>query len=143
VWGGDEGSIVPLILGFFIIALLIVAASIAASDAFVDQRYLQNTCDGAALAGAEALDSGGVYGTDFSQGTGLPVGHDPAADAIWGYLHEDPRSSTIEVVSFEVGPDGGVAITCVQTTGLAFGYLFGYPHGIRHKAEATAWNRLG
>ena len=48
----DRGSTVPLILGFFLIALLVVAGAVALGDAFVDQRNLQDVCDGAAAAAA-------------------------------------------------------------------------------------------
>ena len=49
-WRDDTGSTIPLIIGFFLISMLMVAGSVAAGDAFVQQRGLQDVCDGAALA---------------------------------------------------------------------------------------------
>ena len=52
----DRGSTIPLILGFFLIGLLMVGGAVLASDAFTHQRDLQSVCDGAAIAGANAID---------------------------------------------------------------------------------------
>ena len=49
--GDDTGSTIPMILGFFLLAMLMVAGSIALGQAFVQQRDLQDVCDGAAAAG--------------------------------------------------------------------------------------------
>ena len=51
------GSTIPLVLGFFLIGLLVVAGAVLASDAFTRQRDLQSVCDGAAVAGANAIDA--------------------------------------------------------------------------------------
>ena len=69
----DDGSVIPFVLGFFIIALLLVAGSVAAGDAFVQQRDLQDVCDGAAVAAASAADlSANRSGTSASGD--LPLG---------------------------------------------------------------------
>ena len=52
----DRGSTIPLILGCFVVAFLIVAGSVAAGDAFLQQRNLQSVCDGAAAAAATSAD---------------------------------------------------------------------------------------
>src|SRR4051794_4255914 len=80
----EDGTIIPLIVGFFVLALYVVAGSIAASDAFLDQRSVQSACDGAALAGANALDPTSVYGSDLGSKGILPV--DLVSDAIAAYL---------------------------------------------------------
>ncbi|MDQ2751380.1 MAG: pilus assembly protein TadG-related protein, partial [Actinomycetota bacterium] len=60
----DRRTTIPLILGFFIIALITVAGAVAAGDAFVQQRGLQDVCDGAAAAAAAG-------GADLNRGTAL------------------------------------------------------------------------
>jgi hypothetical protein len=50
----DRGSTIPLILGFVIVAFFLVAGAVALGDAFVQQRDLQDVCDGAAAAAAAA-----------------------------------------------------------------------------------------
>jgi len=65
----DHGSTLPLILGFFLLALIMVAGSIAAGDAFVQQRDLQDVCDGAVTAAAASgvdLGRGGALGGESS-----------------------------------------------------------------------------
>src|SRR5512142_1668125 len=64
----DRGSTLPLVLGFFLVALLMIAGSVAAGDAFVQQRGLQDVCDGAAAAAS----AGGV---DLGRGGGLESEH--------------------------------------------------------------------
>ena len=61
----EQGSTFPLIIGFFLLAMLVVAGSVAAGDAFVQQRGLQDTCDGAALAAAASA-------VDLSRDAGVP-----------------------------------------------------------------------
>ena len=60
----DRGSTIPLILGFFLIAMLVVAGAIAAGDAAMDQSDLQSRCDAAAVGiAASAVDTGRDGGT--------------------------------------------------------------------------------
>ncbi|HZY77482.1 MAG TPA: pilus assembly protein TadG-related protein, partial [Jatrophihabitantaceae bacterium] len=84
--GVDHGSTIPLILGFFLVALLMIGGAIAAADAFVQQRGLQDVCDGAAsAAAAEAarLDR------DPSLGSGAELAFDGVEDAVARYLARD------------------------------------------------------
>jgi hypothetical protein len=59
----ELGSTTPLILGFFLIALLFVGATTALSDAVGRQRALQATCDGASIAAANQAQDTAVHGT--------------------------------------------------------------------------------
>lgn len=137
----EDGTTIPLILGFFVLALYMVAGSIAASDAFLDQRNLQSACDGAALAGANALDPTSVYGSDLGSRSTLPVG--VVEDAVAGYLYDDPALAGIQIESIELGDGSAVRLGCSQRMDLAFGYLFGRPSGITHHVTATSRSRLG
>jgi uncharacterized membrane protein len=131
----DRGSTVPVILGFFLVALLTVAGAVAAAQAFVQQRDLQDLCDGAATAAAASA-------IDLSRTGGVVQGPDlrfAGADAaVQGYLARDPDRSGTQV-STVVSPDGTeIALTCRQTRAIAFGALFGKAGGLRHVAHSTA-----
>jgi len=55
----DRGTILPLIAGFTVSALLLVLGAIDASAAFLAQRDLASVCDGAALGGVGDLLAAG------------------------------------------------------------------------------------
>lgn len=57
----DRGTILPLIAGFTVSALLLVLGAIDASAAFLAQRDLASVCDGAALAAAQSVSARAVY----------------------------------------------------------------------------------
>ena len=90
----DRGSTLPLIIGFFLIAMLMVAGSVAAGDAFVQQRGLQDVCDGAALAGAaSAVD------LDRSRGvaSGGTLRFADVQQVVDAYLARDPGRADVQV----------------------------------------------
>jgi uncharacterized membrane protein len=57
----DDGSVLPLVIGFVVVVLLLVGAVTDASVLWLQRRALQSTVDGAALAGAQAIDLDAVY----------------------------------------------------------------------------------
>ena len=130
----DEGSTIPLILGFFLIAVLVVAGSVALGQAFVQQRDLQDVCDGAAAAAAASaadLDRSGAVAT------GNSLQFDNVEAVVTAYLARDPARHGVRV-SAALSPDRRLlTLTCEQTTPLAFGGLFGRAH-LRHVATSTA-----
>lgn len=139
----DRGSTIPLILGFFLIALLVVAGSIALADAQQDQRNLQGICDGAVLAGVNGLDPNQLYNSNaFGSGDALPLG-ELAAAHIDAYLERDAARLAVEIESAQLGAEGALRLTCVQRMDLAFGAMFGRSDGVTHRATATATARLG
>lgn len=54
--GRDDGTVIPLLVLGFLLAGTLLAAAVAGSAALVAHRRLAADCDGAALAGATALD---------------------------------------------------------------------------------------
>jgi hypothetical protein len=130
----ERGSTIPMILGFFLIALIMVAGSITLGQAFVQQRDLQDVCDGAAAAAAASaadLDRQGPVASGSSlQFSG--VDHE-----IDRYLTRDPSRTGVHV-NAALSPDRRrVTLTCKQTTELAFGKFFGRGH-VHHTATSTA-----
>jgi uncharacterized membrane protein len=131
---GDRGSTIPLILGFFLLALAMVAGSVALGQAFVQQRDLQDVCDGAATAAAASsadLDRAvEVAGADSLRFAGVRA----VVDA---YLARDVTRHGVSVRP-QLSPDRErITLTCSQTTSLAFGGMFGRAH-VHHTATSTA-----
>lgn len=130
----DSGSTIPLILGFFLVALLMVAGSIALGQAFVQQRNLQDICDGAAAAAAASaadLDrSGAVATADSLQFAGVE-------QQVSAYLARDPARRGIHVQVLLSADRRRLTLRCAQTTRLAFGGLFGRSH-VQHTATSSA-----
>jgi len=131
---GDRGSTIPLILGFFLLAVLLVAGSVALGDAFVQQRDLQDICDGAASAAAAS-------GADLDRQRGLAAdGSLRFADVsgvVSAYLARDPERRGVQVDAALSADGTRITLTCQQTTPLAFGALFGKPQ-VRHTATSSA-----
>jgi hypothetical protein len=136
---GDEGSVIPLILGFFLVAMLFVAGAVALSNVFTKQRGLQSICDGAAIYAAgvartEVLHGGGVVGA------AIPLAD--ASDAVRIYLARDAARATV-VASPTVAADGvTVNVTCAQTNRVAFETVILRPHGVRQTAYSSARSPL-
>jgi hypothetical protein len=130
----DRGSTIPLILGFFLIGLLMVAGAVLASDAFTHQRDLQSVCDGAAIAGANAIDGPAARTQQLT--VALPLAE--VQIAVQNYLAEDAARSTVSVQA-AVTADGSTVLTdCRVSTRLAFARLIGRPDGIVQHARSQA-----
>ena len=136
----DTGSTVPLILGLFLIVLIMVAGSVAAGDAFVQQNQLQDLCDGAAVAAASSadLDSGrhvGNAGVDF-------LVLSTVQGAVQRYRDRDPARAAVAMVASLSSDSASVTVRCSQTRTIAFGSWFGFAAGVTHRASSTAKGRL-
>lgn len=130
----DRGSTIPLILGFFLIGLLVVAAAVMASDAFTQQRDLQSVCDGAAVTGANAID-GPAARTRELTGT-LPLAAVQAA--VQDYLAADSGRAEVTVQAALSDDGSAVLADCRARTELAFAGLLGRPDGIDQHARSQA-----
>jgi hypothetical protein len=130
----DRGSTIPLILGFFLIALIMVAGSVALGEAFVQQRSLQDVCDGAAAAAAaSSADLDRERGV--ASGGSLQFGD--VEQMVAGYLARDPERRRVQVDA-ALSPDRErITLTCEQTTSLAFGAFFGRGH-VHHTVTSSA-----
>jgi uncharacterized membrane protein len=58
---GDEGSLIPLILFYFVVAATLVLVVADASKVYLARRSLQSAADGAALASAQSASLQGLY----------------------------------------------------------------------------------
>ena len=127
----DRGSTIPLILGFFVIALLAVAGSVALGDAFVQQRDVQDACDGAAAAAAATA----IELRSDTEADDLPLGDVDAA--VRDYLARDPDRTHLHVRATFSPDRTRVTMHCSEQRVLAFGATFGLPT-ITHTATSTA-----
>ena len=67
----DEGSVLLLGIGLVVVCLLAMVIVVDASSAFLQRRALMSLADGAALAGAQAIDLDHYYAHGASTGTRL------------------------------------------------------------------------
>ena len=67
----DRGSVLLLGIGFVIVCLLAVVVVVDASAAYLQRRALMSLADGAALAGAQAIDLDHYYAHGATTGTRL------------------------------------------------------------------------
>ena len=132
----DRGSTIPLILGCFLLAFVMVAGSIAAGSAFVGQRDLQSVCDGAAAAAASSADLGAARGLGDVGGDRLRLGD--VQQAVDGYLGRDDGRRGVSVQANLSTDARTVELGCVSTAPIAFGWLFGTRDGVTHRTTAAA-----
>jgi uncharacterized membrane protein len=138
----ERGSIIPLILCFFLIAFLVVAGGVAASDAFTKQRDLQSVCDGAAVAAANVAALDALHRTGTGAGSFVPLtGGSSLSDAIEGYLARAAMGTGAGAmrITGEVDPDSAtVRLSCRVRSRLAFDVVYGRPDGVEQLAHAAA-----
>lgn len=132
---GDRGSTIPLILGVFLLALLMVGGAVAAGDAFLKQRDLQSVCDGAAAAAASAADLE-TDRRDGDLGTALRLGD--VQGAVERYLRRDGARSEVQVEATLSDDRRTVSLVCVRRTHVAFGALFGKSGGVLQRVSSSA-----
>ena len=58
----DEGSLIPLILFYFVVAATLILVTTDASKFYLARRSLQGAADGAALASAQTVSAHALYG---------------------------------------------------------------------------------
>jgi hypothetical protein len=130
----DRGSTIPLIMGFFLIALITVAGSIAVGTAFVQERELQDVCDGAAAAAAASA-------ADLDRTAGLGASDSlrfaDVTPAVERYLARDPDRSDVHIRAALSTDRQRIVLTCDETRPLAFGAFFGRAQ-VHHTATSSA-----
>jgi Flp pilus assembly protein TadG len=106
----EEGSILLLTFGLVAVALLLVAVVVDASRLYLAQQALSDLADGAARAGAQAVDPAAVYrGTGETLRLDLPA----AATEVARYLaavRPDQRPLDLRLVSVTVDPADAEAL---------------------------------
>lgn len=52
---GDDGSVLPLVLGYALLAIAVIFVGVCATDLYIAQKRLDSLADAAALAGSEGF----------------------------------------------------------------------------------------
>lgn len=137
----DVGSVLLLILGLVVIAALFVTVVMDVSALFLDRRSLIAAADGAALAGAQAVDERSLYLNGLPDSGPLTLDQDGAREAVDRYLVDagvvgdyDDLQYRVVVTSTTVRVELGatVQLPVVNTV------TPGSSHGVRVEAVATA-----
>lgn len=138
---GDEGTIIPLVTGLALLAMLLVFGGIAASAAFLATRDLASACDGAVLAAADAVAESPLYAGGARPVGRLPLSRSDAERAVRAYLAVDSAGQTRPTVAaVTVGADGRTVTARCRRTGvrLPFGAVFGLGAGIDRTVTSRA-----
>lgn len=107
----DEGSVLLLTMGFVSIGLALMVVVIDVSSVFLARRSLVSACDGAALAGAQALDADRLY-RQGAHGT-IPVGPGEVDRAVRDFVTSTYPDADFPGQRFENTTDGAT----VRVTG--------------------------
>lgn len=105
----DEGSLIPLILFYFVVAATLVLIVADASKYYLARRSLQSAADGAALASAQTVSSRGVY-SGTANGVLLLEGN--VCQAVTDYGTANDLADRFDQLTM-VGYPGDAAGTCV------------------------------
>jgi hypothetical protein len=163
---------IPMIMLCFLLAGVLVCASIAASAAFLAQRDLAGVCDGAAIAAANAVNRAALGAAPAAGHPATPPVGPPATPPARhpaGQPTRDPEGGgEAEILPLDAGSVGrvvadyqanlvaggspiwmsadtdgrAVTVTCRRTVRIPFGRLLGYPDGLDRSAIARARSPL-
>ncbi len=99
----QDGQAALLLVGFFVVALLLVAVVVDASAAFLRRQGLDNVADGAALAGADGVEGREVY----EGGLGEQARIDPAVarEHVAAYLRSTGAAARYPGLRWSVSAD--------------------------------------
>jgi uncharacterized membrane protein len=82
----DQGTVLLLILGLVVLAAMLVAVVTDVSALYLQRRELMAAADGAALAGAQAVDKARIYRTGLPSAGPVPLDPVAAKSAALSYL---------------------------------------------------------
>ena len=119
----DEGSILLFGIGLSVAGLMIATVSINVASLWVTKNVLDGVADGAALAAAQAVDTGAIYRDGL--GANLRLNENLARTKVSQYVRAANVRSQVEefsVLSVEVSGTS-VMVTVQASPRTAFGYL--------------------
>jgi hypothetical protein len=137
----EEGTVLLLILGLVVIAALFVTVVMDVSALFIDRRELIAAADGAALAGAQAVDEESLYTKGLPAAGPLTLDEERARAAVRSYLQVNGLFNQYQNLRLEI-------VTTSTTVSVRLGALVELPvvnsvtpgagDGVRVEAMATA-----
>jgi hypothetical protein len=134
---GDEGSTLPLVLVFGLLALSFVLVVAAATDLYLERKRLFTLADGAALVGAESFPLDAVR--PGSGGLRPALTGATVRDAVAGYLADEPSDEFRDLhLESATSPDGRSARVTLSATWRPPVLVVVLPEGVRIRTTATA-----
>ena len=109
----EDGSITPFILGLTVIAMLLIAGTVAVTSAHLSRMRMLDVADGAALSAANALDDS-AYATGV--GESVPLSNVSVQERASAYVASRPRPGSILAWRLAPGtgtPDGRTAVVAL------------------------------
>lgn len=113
----EQGQISLLILGFTIIALMLIIGGVDVTAVQLSRARLLDTADSAALDASDALDSGSAYQAGLQ--SAVPVTDGSVRQSAAEYLAAQPRPHGISAWTLTDGtgsPDGQTAVIRLRGT---------------------------
>jgi len=135
----DDGTVMLLVLGLVVLAGLFVVVVVDASALFMARRDLLAAADGAALAGAQAVDEAAVY-REGVHGS-LPLDPRRVQLAVDDYLRFSGVSGSVDGLQVDVTTDGTtvrVELLAVVQLPVVNGVTPGAADGVSVAATASA-----
>lgn len=142
----ESGQLTPLVIGFAVIVVLLVAVVANASNAFLHRRSLASWADGAATAATQQVAEQVVYAGPL--GDTLPIAEDEARAAVLDYVARHgltERFDQFAVVIVDVdGATGAVTVEFSARVPLVWANeaTSGFGGGIPVTARTTAVSPL-
>ncbi|KRE57336.1 hypothetical protein ASG70_01975 [Phycicoccus sp. Soil748] len=112
--GEEAGQVSILILGFAVVAMLLIVGTMAVTSAQLSRMRLLDAADGAALDAADSLD---VAAYRNGLGTSVAVSDDTVVRTATAYLQDRPLPVGMlgwEVAAGSGSPDGETAVVRLQ-----------------------------
>jgi Putative Flp pilus-assembly TadE/G-like len=113
----DDGQILIMILGYAVIALVLVVVATDVTAVYLARTQLSDAADAAALDAADAADQSSVYGTGVEHDVPLTDATVRAAASSYlrGYLRPT-RVQDVRLDDVTGSPDGQVAVVQLTAT---------------------------
>ncbi len=110
----EEGSISLFILGLSVIAMVLIAGTVAVTSAHLARMRLLDVADGAALSAANALDEAA-----YQRGVGesVPLSSTSVRERAAAYVGSRPKPASVVAWSLGPGtgsPDGRTAVVAIS-----------------------------
>ena len=135
----DEGTVLLLIVGLVAVVGLLVAVVTDVTALYLQRRDLVSAADGAALAGAQAVDEETIYTQGLPTSGPLPLDEDAARSAVHEYLSDSGLASQSLTVRVETTPTTvSVSVSTTYDLPVANTATLGATGSAQVSASATA-----
>lgn len=137
----DDGSIMMLAIGLAVIVVMVVATAVNITSLWIARSELNSLSDGAALAGAQAVDTNSVY-TDGIAG-GVVLNAAEARLRVRAYVSRTDSDSGLSHVAIARISVERTTVTVALTADATVPFPYLLPsRGTRVASTARAINRL-